>query len=320
MKQGVIIGFLGKTQDRFSDYHESADTCEKLKLAARVPGFKGIEMVFPYETTDAEATVRCMQELDLEFAAINVNIKKEAQFVPGALSRPVKEIRQEAVAYIKRAKDFAQEVGAPLVTCCPLSDGNDHLFQVNYRQAWKHTVETFGEAADYKPHIPLFIEPKYNETRVHCTIDTTMTGLLLLKEIGQAATGITLDFGHSMYAGENPARSLMLIADSGFQVYIHTNDNDARHDWDLAAGSRHFLHFAELLFYARHIGYDRYFTTDASPRIFDRVGYFTHHARFSDALWRVIGQLDSSRFFRLMEAERSLELMDLVQQQIYRLP
>lgn len=319
MKQAIIIGFLGKTQDRFSEYQEPVDTKGKLELVAQIEGFGGVEIVYPYETGEADETCAWMQDLNLDFAAINVNVKKEPQFVPGALSRPIKAIRDEAVAYIKGAKDFAEKVGAPLVTCCPLSDGNDHLFQVDYGTAWKFMVDAFGEAADYKPHIPLFIEPKFNETRVHCAVDTTMTGLLLLKEIGNPATGITLDFGHSMYAGENPARSLMLIAETGFQYYIHTNDNDARHDWDLSAGSRHFLHFAELLFYARELGYDRYFTTDASPRIFDRVGYFERHTRLSAAMWEMMGKIDRSEYRKLMAKEDALGLMDLVMSEIYRL-
>ena len=41
--------------------------------------------------------------------------------------------RDRAVAMIKRAKDFAKAVGAPHVTCCPLSDGYDVLFQINYK-------------------------------------------------------------------------------------------------------------------------------------------------------------------------------------------
>lgn len=319
MKQGVIIGFLGQTQDRFSSYQEPADTRQKLALAAEVGNFQGIEMVFPYETSTPEETLSWMQAHHLEFAAINVNIKKEPVFVPGALSRPSREIRDRAVAFIKDAKDFAQAVGAPLVTCCPLSDGYDHLFQVDYRAAWHHTVEAFAEAADYKPEVPLFVEPKYSETRVHCTIDTTATALLLLKDVANRATGVTLDFGHSMYAGENPARSLVSIAESGFHYYIHTNDNDARHDWDLASGTRHFLHYAELLFYARELGYDRYFTTDASPRVFDRVGYFRRHTDFSKALWELIGELDREAFFQLMREEQALELMDLVRSRIYRL-
>ena len=102
-----------------------------------------------------------MKEFKLNFAAINVNIKKETEWVPGALTRPDKGIRDRAVLLIKKAKDFAKAVGAPHVTCCPLADGYDLLFQVNYRDAWKFMVETVGEASDYLPEIPLFIEPKY---------------------------------------------------------------------------------------------------------------------------------------------------------------
>ncbi len=319
MKQGIIIGFLGQTQDRFSAYHSPTDTHEKLKFAAAVEGFSGVEMIFPYETGDSDETMGWMKDLNLEFAAINVNIKKEDIFVPGALSRPSKEIRDRAVQYIKDAKDYAEKVGAPLVTCCPLADGYDHLFQVNYSKAWRYTVDTFGEAAEYKPEIPLYVEPKFNETRVHCTIDTTAAALLMLKEINNPATGVTLDFGHSMYASENPARSLMMIADSGFGYYIHTNDNDARHDWDLSSGTRHFLHYAEMLFYAQELGYDKFLTTDASPRIFDRVGYFTRHTEFTSALWDLLSKLDRNEFFDLMDKEDALGLLDLVKEKIYRL-
>ena len=318
MKQAIIIGFLGQTQDRFSAYQSPADTRQKLELAAQVP-FPGIEMVYPYETGEAAQTAAMMKELGLEFAAINCNIKKETELVPGALSRPIKEIREMAVQFIKGAKDYAAAVGAPLVTVCPLSDGYDHLFQVDYRQAWRFMIETFGEAADYRPEIPLFVEPKFNETRVHCHIDNTSTALLLLKEIGNANTGVTLDFGHAMYAGENPARSLITIAETGFKYYLHINDNDARHDWDLACGSRNFLHFAEFLFWAKELKYDRYLTTDASPRIFDRVRYFAHHTSMADAIWKLIDELDNKEFLKLMAEEKSIELFDLVKEKIYRL-
>ena len=70
-------------------------------------------------------------------------------------------------------------MGAPHVTCCPLSDGYDLLFQIDYKKAWNAMVETIGEASDYLPEIPLFVEPKYSETRVHCQLDSTAKALLL---------------------------------------------------------------------------------------------------------------------------------------------
>ena len=160
MKQSVIIGFLGKTQDRFCEYNAPKTTYEKLKMVQQIKGFDGVEMVFPQETSTPEEVNGMMKELGLNWAAINANVKKDQRFVAGSLSRPIKEIRDSAVATIKSAKDFAKAVGAPLVTCCPLSDGYDMLFQIDYQTAWKHMIETVGEAADYLPEIPLFLEPK----------------------------------------------------------------------------------------------------------------------------------------------------------------
>jgi len=313
------MGFLGKTQDRFSEYQQPVSVREKLEIVTRIEGFDGIEIVFPYETGDPGETKGWVKELGLHFAAVNVNIKKEAEWVPGALSRPVKKIRDRAVDYIKRGKDYAESVGAPHVTCCPLSDGYDVLFQVDYGKAWKYMIETVGEAAGYKPEIPLFIEPKYSETRVHCQLDTTAKALLLLKEVGNSNTGVTLDMGHSLQSQENPAQSLVTIYESGFDAYIHTNDNDSRADWDLVGASRHFLHYVELLFWAQEYGYSKYYTTDASPRIFDMVDFFERHSEVSQGIYNLVGKLEHKKYRQLMAEENYNELMRLVNKEIYRL-
>ena len=319
MKQGVIIGFLGKTQDRFSEYQEPLGTRDELKIVEEIEGFDGVEMVFPYETGDPAETKKWMDELGLTFAAINVNIKKEAEWVPGALSRPFKDIRDRAVEMIKKGKAYARAVGASHVTCCPLSDGYDVLFQIDYSSAWKYMIQTIEEAADYLPEIPLFIAPKYSETREHCQLDTTAKALLLLKEVGNPYTGITLDMGHSLQSQENPAQSLVTIFDTGFDAYIHTNDNDTRADWDLLGASRYFLHYVELMFWAREYNYDKYFTTDASPRIFGMVDFFNRHAEITRGVWELAGKLDRQKYRELMAEENYIELMRLVNREIYRI-
>lgn len=318
LKQSVIIGFLGKTQDRFSEYQAPVTTKQKLEFVAKIDGFDGVEMVYPYETGDAEETNGWMKELGLNWAAINVNVKKEAEWVPGALTRPDKGIRDRAVTMIKKAKDYAKAVGAPHVTCCPLSDGYDMLFQVDYKTAWKYMIETIGEAADYLPEIPLFVEPKYSETRVHCQMDSTSKALLILKEVGNPNTGVTIDMGHSLQSQENPAQMYATILECGFDAYIHTNDNDTKADWDLIGASRHFLHYIELMFYAREYGYNKYFTTDASPRIFDLVEFFNRHSEITKGAWELAGKLDRQKYLKLMAEENFNELMKLVNKEIYR--
>ncbi|WP_445736220.1 sugar phosphate isomerase/epimerase family protein [Mariniflexile sp.] len=319
MKQGVIIGFLGKTQDRFSEYQNPASTREKLEIVSKIDGFDGVEMVYPYENGTPEETMKLMKEFQLNFGAINVNIKKETEWVAGALSRPDKAIRDRAVAMIKKAKDFAKAVGAPHETCCPLSDGYDLLFQIDYKKAWNSMVETIGEASDYLPEIPLFIEPKYSETRVHCQLDSTAKALLLLKEVGNENTGITLDFGHSLQSAENPAQSLVTIYESGFDAYIHTNDNDSKADWDLLGASRHFLHYVELMFWAQQYNYDKYFTTDASPRIFDILDFFNRHSEITLGAYNLAKSLNAEEILQMMQNEDFNGLMKLVNKGIYRI-
>ncbi|MEL7237391.1 MAG: TIM barrel protein [Planctomycetota bacterium] len=320
LKQSVITAFLGKTQDRFSEYQRPTELRERLEMVSKLDGYTGVEVVYPYETGDAAETDGWMKELGLSYAAINANIKKEAKFVPGAISRPDKAIRDAAVQIIKNAKDFAETVGAPHVSCCPLSDGYDQLFQVDYGKAFNLAVETIAEAADYKPEIPLFVEYKFNETRVHCLLDTCAKTLLLLNaaKAKPGSLGVTIDFGHSMYAQENPAQCIALCAERGTPYYLHTNDNDARHDWDLIGASRHFLHYVEFMFYAAEYDYPHYFTTDASPRIFDMHGFFTRHHEITNGIWNLVHTLDRNKYRDLMAREDFDELMRLVNKEIYR--
>jgi xylose isomerase len=319
MKQSVITAFLGKTQDRFSEYHDVTNTRERLELVTQIDGFDGVEVVFPYETGDPTETQGWMKELNLNFAAINANIKKEPQWVVGALSRSDRELRKGAIAIIKGAKDYAKKVGAPLVTVCPLTDGYDNLFQINYAKTLRNVIDSVGEAAEYLPEIPLFIEYKFSETRVHCQLDTCAKTILMLKEVNNPATGVTIDFGHAMYAQENPAQSIALCAELGIDYYLHTNDNDGRFDWDLMGATRNFLHYAEFLFYAQEYKYDKYFTTDASPRVFDKLEFFNNHAKVSLGIWNLIKSLDRKKYLDLMEKEDAMGLFKLVREEIYRL-
>ena len=318
LKQAVIIGFLGRTQDRFSEYNEPLTTEQKLETVTKIDGFSGVEIVYPYETLDPAETQALMSKYNLEYAAINVNIKKEAEWVGGALTRRPDDVRQRAVDMIKRAKDFAKAVGAPHVTCCPLNDGYDILFQIDYKEAWKNLVDAFAEAADYMPEVPLFLEPKYSETRVHCQIDSTAKGLLLLKDIACPNTGITLDMGHSLQSQENPAQALSLIYENGFDAYIHTNDNDTKADWDLMGASRHFLHYVELMFWAQEYGYNKFFTTDASPRIFDVVDFFTTHSQVTQGIHKLAESLNHAEIKAMMQSEDYSALMKMVNTAIYR--
>ena len=184
-------------------------------------------------------------------AAVNVNVKAEPEFLNGGLTSTKKAVREKAVRFIKESKDFAAAIGADKVTCCPLGDGFEFAFQCDYRKMWTHLVDAFGECGSYREEIPLFIEYKPSETRGKCFVDSAAKTLCLLHDIGLNNMGVTVDFGHSVYGGEQPAEAVALVAGSPWRLYIHINDNDGRWDWDYFCGTKHFLEYVEFLYYLK---------------------------------------------------------------------
>jgi len=319
IKNAIITSFLSKTRDRFHEYNETKTLVEKFDMIKQIEGADGVEIVSPYEVLDAETTKKLAAERGIKVAAVNANVKAEPEFRDGGLTSPDKNARNKAVGFIKTAKDYAEKIGADKVTCCPLSDGYEFAFQTDYAVAWKRLAETFGEAADYKRNIPLFIEFKPSETRGTCFLNNAAKTLLLIKDIGIKELGVTLDFGHSVYGGDNPAEELVLLAESGQPYYIHINDNNAKWDWDYFCGSKHLLEYVEFLYYLRKYGYNDYLTSDTSPTRFDILETFTINARITNKLWNLIEKAEQNGLSRLIGGSDYLKTWKFIEENIFSL-
>jgi len=317
LKMAIITGFLSQTRDRFHEYNAPLDLDAKFELLAGIAGYDGVEIVYPYEVKDPEATRRVLDKYGLKTAAVNVNVKAEPEFRNGGLTSTDPVIRAKAVTFIKEAKDFAAAVGADKVTCCPLGDGYEFSFQYDYAAAWKHLVETVGEAGDYNRDIPLFIEYKPSETRGRCFVDTAAKALCLLNDIQSDAMGVTLDFGHSMYGNENPAEAVALLAESRYGYYVHVNDNDGKWDWDYFCGTKHFLEYVEFLYYLKKYGYADYLTSDTSPTRWDIRGTFEANSRLSNKIWNLLDKIDVSALENLIAKGDYLETWKFIEQNIF---
>ncbi|GIK71754.1 MAG: xylose isomerase [Chloroflexota bacterium] len=319
IKHAIITSFLGRTKDRFHEYNEPKTLAEKFAMINAIPSASGVEVVYPYEVESPETTGSLARVHGLQFAAINANVKAEPEFRNGGLTSPDKHVRTKAVRIIKEAKDFAVAVGANKVTCCPLSDGYEFSFQSDYAVAWRRLIDSFGEAADYRREIPLFIEYKPSETRGACFLNNAAKTLLLLKEIGIPQLGVTLDFGHSIYGGNNPAEELVLLAESGHPYYLHINDNDGRWDWDYFCGAKHILEYAEFIYYARRYNYQDYFTSDTSPTRWDICATFEANGRITNKLWRLFDQLESQGFAQVIGNDNFLKTWQFIEENLFSL-
>ncbi len=319
MKLAVITGFLGKTKDRFHDYNEQKSLEEKFALLSKIPGYTGVETVFPYEVPSPADYRALLAKYRLEIAAINVNVKGEPEFKSGGLTSSDGAIRARALKIIKDSKDFAHEVGADKVTCCPLGDGYEFSFQYDYSAAWKHLVEAFREAAAYRPEITLYIEYKPSETRGHCFVDSAAKTLCLIQQAGTKGLGVTIDFGHSIYGGENPAEAFALVRDAGVPAYVHINDNDGKWDWDYFCGTKHYLEYVEFMWYLKRYGYDGYLTSDTSPTRWDVGGTFEANARLTNKIEKLLARLDDKSLTRGMGGADYLETWKYIEREIFGL-
>ncbi|MEH0018281.1 MAG: sugar phosphate isomerase/epimerase family protein [Desulfobacter sp.] len=319
LKMAIITGFLSQTKDRFHEYNTPLDLGERFKLLSTIPGYSGVEIVFPYEAETAASTRDLLDQYGLSVAAVNVNVKAEPEFRNGGLTSTDPAIRKKAVSLICRAKDFARDVGADKVTCCPLGDGYEFAFQYDYAVAWKNLADTLGETAVHTPEIPLFVEYKPSETRGRCFVDTAAKTLCLLNDIQVKNMGVTLDFGHSIYGNENPAEAVALLANSPYKTYVHINDNDGRWDWDYFCGTKHFLEYVEFLFYLKQYGYDDYFTSDTSPTRWDIRGTFAANSRLTQKIWDLLDHIGTDKLVALMEKGDYLATWQFIEQHIFSL-
>jgi len=319
VKCALITAFVSRTKDRFHDYNAEKSLAERLEMVAQMDGMSGVEVIFPYEVSDAQLLKSLLKKYGLEIAAINVNVKAEPEFRNGGLTSTDPAIRQKAVQFIKNAKDFVHASGADKVTCCPLGDGYEFAFQCDYAQMWKFLVETFGEAGSYKPEIPLFIEYKPSETRGRCFLDTAAKTLCLLNDIGISGMGITVDYGHSKYGHENPAEVVALLANSRYPYYIHINDNNGRWDWDYMVASHNFLEYVEFLFYLQEYGYGDFLTSDTSPTRWDIRGTFEINTRMTRKIWDRLNALDRKEFTALIRGGDFLKTWKFIEANILKL-
>lgn len=267
IQYSIILGFMGQLTDRFATYYRPRSLAEKLALTATIEGVRGIEPVYPFDFRDSspEQFKELLAQHGLGVSSVNVNIKAEPKFHHGALTARDAGVRREAVAYLKTGMDWAADLGVNLIIVCPLSDGHDYPFEVDYGQAWGWLVECIGEAAAYRPDVKVSVEYKQSEPRAHVIVPNAGVVLHLCHQINLPNVGLTVDLGHSLYAGETPAQALTLAANADRLFLVHINDNYRNWDWDLMPGTVNYWDWLETLLVLDQVGYDSWLVSDVFP-------------------------------------------------------
>jgi xylose isomerase len=315
VRYAVILAFMGEMQDRFASYQQPRDLAQKLALASQIEGAQGIEPVYPFDFRDASTGSfrKLLDRHQLTVSSVNVNIKSEKRFHCGALTSIDSGIRADAVQYLKAGMDWAAELGADLVTVCPLSDGHDYPFEMDYGQAWQWLVEGLGEAAAHRPEVRLSIEYKQSEPRARVIVPNAGITLLLCEQIGLDNVGLTLDLGHSLYAGETPAQMLSLTASVGRLFLVHINDNYRNWDWDMMPGTVNYWDWLEALLILDEVHYDGWLVSDVFPARTDPVQTLSACYRTIQYAERLLDRLGREKLRQMIRQRDVIRVFDTVQ-------
>ena len=266
LKHSVMVGLMGRQADRFHEYQPARDLPQRLEMVKRVQGVDGIEIVYPQDFADPKQTVAMVREAGLPVSAVNLNVKSEKKWQSGSFTATDPQLRADAVAKMKSAMDLAAELDAWMITCCPLIDGHNYSFQVDYLKQWRWLEEGIAEAARYRSDVRISLEYKLNESRNYVILGDVGRTLYLCERLGLPHVGVTMDVGHALMAKETPAEAMCLAAQAERLFYVHFNDNGREWDWDMLPGSVNLWDLVEMTYYLDRLDWEGWLAYDVLTR------------------------------------------------------
>jgi xylose isomerase len=300
-KLAIITGFLGAIKNRYMVYQEDRSLREKFEMASKIKGVEGLELCYPADFENFSELKMLLEKYQFGVSAINFRSRRTGKWWRGSFTSQSPNERQEFIDEVRQAMDAAAELGCHRITTCPLNDGSDYLFEMDYIRAYDYAAETFSAACSHNTRVLVCIEYKESDPRARCLFGTAGETASFCQLTGADNLGVTLDIGHALYTGERPAQSAVLLAKAKRLFYVHLNDNDGRWDWDMLPGAYHFWEFIEMFYYLRTLGYDDdWYAFDVFPKEIDTVNTFKAVVTLTRKLEALTDRIDRKRLEELL--------------------
>lgn len=253
------LGTGGTRFGRFSGAGEPRSLEEKIEdvgmLHALNRSSGAISLHIPWDIPRNPAAVKALAaQFGLRFDAMNSNTFQDQpgqvhSYKYGSLQNVRKEVRRQAIDHNLEVIRYGEELGSASLTVW-LSDGSCFPGQLNFREAFKHTLEGLQEIyAALPPDWKLFVEYKAFEPNFYSmTVGDWGQSLLYASKLGPKAYTL-VDLGHHL-PNANIEQIVSLLLMEGKLGGFHFNDSKYGDD-DLTVGSikpyQLFLIFNELV-------------------------------------------------------------------------
>lgn len=296
-----------------------------LEMVARLGSAEGIDLVdFNYpqhlDGLAVEDVTAALATANLAAGAVAVRFPADTFLRGGAFTNPISSIRAAAVDLVAGACAWAERLNAAGgVVVWPQFDGYNYHLQVNHTETWTRTVEALREAVDRPECATARVSYEFKPTDASsrfAVVPSTGAALGLVREVNRPGRfGLTLDLGHLLAAGENPAQSAAAVADAGALFGFQIGDAHSKLGAEdgLAFGSVHFSGALELVYWLRSVGYDGHVYFDTFPEAEDPVREAGYNVRAFKRMWRQAARLDGEGMGALLashDAMGSLEMQE----------
>lgn len=127
--------------------------------------------------------------------------------------------------------------------------------------------------------------------------------------------GLTIDIGHCLAAGENPAQSIAAVAARGKLFGVQLNDGYQRIGAEdgLIFGSVHPLMAREFIYWLRRSAFGGHVYFDTFPRNEDPVRECELNIRQVKRLWEAAGELERTGLQSKLDAHDALGTLETLE-------
>lgn len=311
------INTFNAAADRYvlDGYGERLTTEELIQAATRVHGLDGVEVVgFWHVNDDNIDQVGCqIKDAGLDVSCVTPDIWASAKWGRGSFTSNDPQIRRDAIHEVKKAMEWAKQLGCKVVDLWFGQDGYDYPLQGDFVTAWDRLVEATAECAEHVPEVNLVVEYKPKEPRTHCYISTVGKTLLLVGEVDKANVGAMIDVGHALMAYENPAESAALLKYFGDKLfYMHFNDNWRLWDDDMTVASIHTVETLEMIYWLDRLGYDGWYALDIFPYREDGVRAASESIRWIEGLHNLLDDVGRDKVGDVIASGDAMEATALM--------
>lgn len=208
---------LNSMKDRADLWPQGASSVESwIERQGTVEGLDLVDfnypqhLVAPLNEPEKQRITTALTKAGLSCGAVCLRFPKEMQ--AGAYTHPDLVVRRRAIQLTKDACEWALALGSNEVVVWSAYCGYDYCLQADYDTLWQNVILAFQEVCDAFPNVKISLEYKpTDENTRYFAVPSTGAAVLLVKDVNRPNFGLTLDFGHCLMAGENPAQSIATI-------------------------------------------------------------------------------------------------------------